>query len=124
MAPTRAHGKICYIQIPAEDVRRSAEFYVECFGWQTRTRPDGALAFDDGVGEISGEWVIGRLPAATGLMVYVMVDDLEAACETVIANGGAIEAPVGVDAGEMTAHIRDPFGNVLGIYQEPGEPSR
>jgi predicted enzyme related to lactoylglutathione lyase len=27
MPPTLANGKICYIEIPAVDVRRSAEFY-------------------------------------------------------------------------------------------------
>ena len=27
MAPTFAHGKICYIEMPATDISRSAEFY-------------------------------------------------------------------------------------------------
>jgi hypothetical protein len=70
MPPTLGNGKICYVEIPALDVRRSAEFYAEVFGWRTRRRSDGAIAFDDGVGEVSGTWVLGR-PAAMspGLLI-------------------------------------------------------
>ena len=64
MSPTNANGKICYLEIPATDVRRSSEFYRAVFAWNTRTRSDGSLAFDDGVGEVSGTWVLGRKPMA------------------------------------------------------------
>jgi predicted enzyme related to lactoylglutathione lyase len=52
MPPTLANGKICYIDIPALDVGRSADFYSEVFGWQIRTRGDGSTAFDDTTGEV------------------------------------------------------------------------
>src|SRR5437764_8546147 len=75
MTPTLGNGKICYVELPAQDVQRSAEFYQTVFGWQVRRRGDGALAFDDGVGEVSGTWVTGRPPAGMpGLLGYVMVD--------------------------------------------------
>ena len=122
MPPTIGNGKICYIEIPATDVARSAEFYKQAFGWSIRTRGDGATAFDDGVGEVSGAWVLGRPPAATpGLMVYIMVDSVAAAVEKVIAAGGVIVQPIGADAPEITARFRDPAGNVLGLYQEPAK---
>ena len=54
MAPTYGNGKICYLEIPAQDIQKSAEFYAKAFGWKTRTRGDGHIAFDDGVGEVSG----------------------------------------------------------------------
>jgi hypothetical protein len=76
---------------------------------------------DDGVGEVSGEWVVGRPPAVEpGLLIYIMVDDVAAAVELVLANGGEIVQPIGADAPEITARFRDPGGNVLGIYQEQG----
>jgi predicted enzyme related to lactoylglutathione lyase len=121
MPPTLGNGKICYIEIPAMDVGRSAAFYEKVFGWQTRKRGDGHLAFDDGVGQVSGTWVLGRSPTAqAGLLVYIMVDSAAAAVDAVIANGGAIVQPLGGDAPEITARFRDPAGNVLGIYQERG----
>jgi predicted enzyme related to lactoylglutathione lyase len=58
--PTFGNGKICYLEIPAVDVPRSATFYEIVFGWTVRTRDDGSVAFDDGVGEVSGTWVTHR----------------------------------------------------------------
>jgi len=120
MPPTMANGKICYIEIPATDVQRSAEFYEKVLGWRTRRRGDGALAFDDGVGEVSGTWVLGRPPSTTpGLLIYVMVDSVAATIDAVVANGGELVQPIGADAPEITARFRDPGGNVLGLYQQP-----
>jgi len=36
------------------------------FGWETRKRGDGATAFDDGIGQVSGSWVTGRKPSTDG----------------------------------------------------------
>lgn len=120
MPPTKANGKVCYIEVPATDIARSAEFYHRVFGWNMRKRGDGATAFDDAIGEVSGAFVRGRPPAATpGFMIYVMVDSVAEAVKLVVANGGEIVQPIGVDAPEITARFRDPGGNVVGLYQEP-----
>ncbi len=121
MPPTIGNGKICYLEIPASDISQSAAFYEQVFGWRTRKRSDGHLAFDDGVGEVSGSWVLGRKPMAeVGLMIYIMVDSVERTIEKVKANGGKIVQSIGADAPEITARFTDPFGNILGLYQEPG----
>ena len=120
MPPTFANGKICYIEMPAIDIARSADFYGRVFGWHIRQRGDGSTAFDDGVGEVSGTWVLGRPPAiAPGLLVYVMVDSAAATLDAIVANGGVIVQPIGADAPEITARFRDPAGNVIGLYQNP-----
>jgi predicted enzyme related to lactoylglutathione lyase len=121
MPPTLANGKVCYIEIPATDVRRSADFYAAVFGWRIRKRGDGRLAFDDATGEVSGAWVVGRPPSPTpGLLIYIMVDSVAATVDAVVAHGGEIVQPIGADAPEVTARFRDPGGNVIGLYQEPG----
>jgi predicted enzyme related to lactoylglutathione lyase len=118
--PTSTNGKVCYIEMPAVDIDASASFYKEVFGWQTRQRADGSIAFDDAVGQVSGTWVLGRKPATEpGLLVYIMVDNVAAVVEVVIANGGKIVQPIGMDAPEITARFSDPAGNVFGIYQQP-----
>ena len=114
------NGKICYIEMPTTDVARSAEFYSRVFGWNTRKRGDGAVAFDDTTGEVSGTWVKGRAPSVQpGLLVYIMVDDAAAMIDKIVVAGGEIVQPIGADAPEITARFRDPGGNVLGLYQEP-----
>ena len=124
MPPTLANGKVCYIEIPAVDIRRSADFYAAVFGWRLRERGDGHTAFDDTVGQVSGTWVRGRPPSdAPGLLVYIMVDSVAATMEAVAAHGGEIVQPIGGDAPEITARFQDPGGNVLGLYQEPNPPA-
>lgn len=119
MPPTPGNGKICYVEIPADNVQISAAFYKRLFGWNIRTRGDGAVSFDDGVGQVSGAFVTGR-PAAreTGLLVYIMVDDAAATVRAVPEAGGHIVQPLGADHPEITARFTDPFGNILGIYQD------
>ena len=120
MPPAHANGKICYLELPALDVRGSAEFYEKVFGWRLRKRGDGATAFDDTTGQVSGTWVAGRPASAEpGLLFYIMVDSVAAAVDAVAAAGCAIVQPIGVDAPEITARFRDPGGNVIGLYQEP-----
>ena len=121
MPPTIGNGKICYLEIPAKDVERSAAFYRSVFGWRIRQRGDGATAFDDGVGEVSGAWVTGRQASTqVGVLIYIMVDSVAATVDAVIGNGGEIVQPIGMDAPEITARFRDPAGNLFGLYQEPG----
>lgn len=117
---TRVNGKICYVEIPATDIARSAEFYRAVFGWNIRKRGDGNMAFDDATGQVSGSWVLGR-PASErpGLLVYVMVDSVEATLKSVVVNGGTVVQEIGADAPEITARFADPAGNVIGLYQEP-----
>ena len=106
MNPTLANGKICYVEIPANDIQRSAEFYRKTFGWQLRKRGDGAI-------------VTGRPPATLGLLIYIMVDSVAATIDALVANGGELVQPIGADAPEITARFRDPGGNVVGLYQQP-----
>jgi uncharacterized protein len=119
-SPTYANGKICYIEIPATDVEVSSQFYRDVFGWELRKRGDGSIAFDDGVNQVSGTWRLGRAPmTAPGLLIYIMVDSVEATVAAVEAHGGQIAQPMGMDAPEITARFSDPAGNVLGLYQQP-----
>jgi hypothetical protein len=115
------NGKICYVEMPATDITRSSEFYKQVFGWTIRTRGDGHIAFDDGVGQVSGSFVRGR-PASSGppgVLIYVMVDSVASTLDAIVAGGGRIVQPIGGDAPEITARFADPAGNILGLYQQP-----
>ena len=114
-------GKICYMEIPAVDVARSAKFYQQAFGWKMRQRGDGSTSFDDTVGAVSGTFIVGRLPAPEpGFAIYIMVADAAATLAAVQAAGGEIVRPVDPAASEVFAWFKDPGGNTLGVYQQPG----
>jgi predicted enzyme related to lactoylglutathione lyase len=114
-------GKICYIEMPAIDIAQSAQFYQQVFGWNVRQRDDGSTAFDDTVGGVSGTWVTGRPPAANpGMIVHIMVANVATTIDAISAAGGQIVQPVNPYEHEVYALFRDPAGNILGIYQQPG----
>ena len=117
--PTFGNGKICYVELPSRDIKESSSFYNNVFGWNIRTRDDGTVSFDDGVNEVSGTWRIDRKPSTEiGMLLHIMVEDIEASMKAVIKHGGKIIQPVGMEAPEITAKFSDPSGNVLGLYQQ------
>jgi uncharacterized protein len=119
--PNYGNGKICYLELPSRDIEESANFYQTVFDWNVRKRSDGSAAFDDGVNEVSGTWRTDRQPAiGIGMLVHIMVDDINSTIQKIIQLGGTIVQPLGMDAPEITAWFRDLSGNVLGLYQERG----
>ena len=119
--PTLRTGKLCYLEIPATDVHRSADFYERAFGWRIRSRDTDRPSFDDTTGEVSGAWVRDRTPDADpGILPYIMVADAQTTAAAVVAAGGEIVLPAGRYGSEVLATFLDPAGNLLGIYQQPG----
>jgi hypothetical protein len=115
------HGKICYLEIPANRAEDSAGFYSSIFGWEVRQRGDGHLAFDD-AGSVSGTWVeaADRAPDER-TRVYVMVDDIAQALRRIEAAGGRVltaRTEIGSGMGAFAA-FADPVGNEFGLYEEP-----
>ena len=112
----------CYLEIPAADAQRSADFYEKVFGWNIRHRDSKRPSFDDATGNISGAWVEGReCGGHPGLMAYIWVDSIHASLAQIAANGGeAVLAPQPDSPGSTSwiATFRDPAGNLIGLYQE------
>ena len=53
-------------------------------------------------------------------MVYIMVGSIGAAVQAVVSAGGEIVHQSDPHAREVVATFRDPAGNLIGIYQQPG----
>lgn len=115
-----SHGKICYVEIPANKAEDAATFYSSIFGWKVRPRGDGNLAFDDS-GSVSGTWVKAedRTPDER-TRVYIMVDSIADAVKQIQAAGGTMLTPrtdIGPNMGAF-AVFADPVGNEFGLYEE------
>lgn len=118
MPPNLAHGKICYLLIPAIDAAASSEFYQKVFGWRISKRSNGQISFDDGVREVSGTWIAGMAPIDAGFL-HIMTDDADRTCKLVVQEGGKVVKRSAPGAREVTALFKDPAGNLFGLYQEP-----
>ena len=85
---TFAHGRLAYVQIPALDVRESAAFYKDIFGWQIRGGSDAHLSFTDASGDIIGAFVTdAMISTEPGVIFYVYVHGLDATLDKMVTAG-------------------------------------
>jgi hypothetical protein len=108
-------GEVGYLQIPARDITRSAEFYEHVFGWQVDA-PHPSFEAPN----LIGQWVKDRAPAGDGgMLAWIHVDNIQVALENVRSDGGQVlEQPVADGRDRWLATIKDPAGNVIGIVQQ------
>jgi predicted enzyme related to lactoylglutathione lyase/extradiol dioxygenase family protein len=107
-----SHGQVGYLQLPAQDLHASANFYERVFGWSV----------DADHGSFEAHGVISQfttdLAAATsgGPVIWIWADDLRVALTQVEAGGGKVHGRPQLDGGERwLTEIDDPAGNRLGI---------
>ncbi|MEV4253335.1 VOC family protein [Spirillospora sp. NPDC049652] len=111
----------------AHDVAAARDWYAELLGmgayFQRPEQGDPAYV-EFRVGDYQHELGIidaryapsGRGDDDTGAIVYWAVDDLEATWERLLEMGATpFEKPTERGPGFVTASVRDPFGNILGV---------
>ncbi|MFC4053661.1 VOC family protein [Actinomadura syzygii] len=123
----------------ADDLEAARDWYarvLEMEPYFSRPGPDGKTAYyefrvgdrQDELGLIDGRFrppsaAPGRdaTPGPGGAIMYWHVDDLEGTFARLLSLGAAEYQPVTAqgDSGFVTAAVVDPFGNVLGIMNNP-----
>jgi predicted enzyme related to lactoylglutathione lyase len=112
------HGRLAYIQIPALDVKESAAFYQDIFGWQIRGGSPDHLAFTDAGGDIIGAFITdAMISSEPGVIFYVYVHGLDATLDKMVAAGSKVVRRPYLEGDVWVATLIDPAGNVIGIWQ-------
>ena len=121
-------GKVVHFEIPYDDGDRARRFYGEIFGWELSEMPgmDYTLVVtgpsgDRGpteAGYINGGMMSRSAGPATGPVVVMDVESIDAALGKVEGAGGSVVVPK-QPVGEMgfTAYVKDPEGNVVGLWE-------
>jgi predicted enzyme related to lactoylglutathione lyase len=113
------NGGLSYLEIPALDVRRSAAFYANVLGWKVVDTESNAPRFSDPSGHLIGRWISGRvISREPGLLPYFYVDRVVEAVSRAAATGGEMIKPPHAEGNLLVATIRDPAGNVIGLWQQ------
>jgi len=116
--PLAKHGRLSYLEIPAPDPRQSAAFYERVFGWKIDRRSSDDFRFSDREGLLIGRWTTGLVASReAGVLPFIYVEDIEAAIARVSSSGGEIVKAPYAEGDVRVARIRDPAGNLLGLWQ-------
>lgn len=111
-------GGVSYLRIPARDVAQSAEFFRVVFGWQLRGDPMSP-SFSDGTGHVIGHWRTDLAAVGeAGVLPYVYVECLDDTLRLATEHGAEIVTPPYPEGDLWVATVRDPAGNVIGIWQQ------
>jgi predicted enzyme related to lactoylglutathione lyase len=112
------HGGISYLEIPATDPRKSANFYANVLGWEVEVRETGEAKFSDPSGHLIGRWIPGRpISREPGLVPYIYVDQIADVVSRVVPNGGEVVKAPYPEGDILVATVRDPAGNYLGLWE-------
>jgi predicted enzyme related to lactoylglutathione lyase len=112
---------VVHFEIGCRDRDATAKFYEDVFGWTTT--PTGDLTRDIATNADAG--VQGHMTALghephNYVLIYIQVDDVEAAIEKVEDAGGANHiGPLPTPQGGAFAWVKDPAGNMLGLIASP-----
>ncbi len=113
------HGDITHIDIPVSDLAEGAKFYSTLFGWQI-----AEIAGFEGYpmwqapNKISGGGLAPRSEDFSQPRSYVEVDSIDDTLVAAIAAGGeVVMAKNQISETSWWATIRDPDGNVIGLYE-------
>ena len=109
---------ICYVQIPAPDIKKAGKFYTKVFGWKITAKFNPTYwQFDDG--HLGGGFDADMKPAKTGVILVLKVADMAKSLAAINRAGGRItKERTPIYGGKMGyyAYFRDPNGNQLGIW--------
>lgn len=105
-----------WFEILGADATRSQRFYAEIFGWQVSPAGSAYGMVDTGTSRgIRGG--IGAGEAGPRVTVYASVTDVAAALARAEEVGGSrVQGPTAADGQRQTGALRDPAGNVVGVY--------
>ena len=115
--------RVTFWEINAQDGPALTEFYKKIFGWEAREEGSIPIFNLDSGGEgggIGGAIFTGQARLPTHRCLYVHVDDVDAVCELVKAQGQPIlQGPFDIDERMRLAFFRDPEGHMVGLSGPP-----
>jgi predicted enzyme related to lactoylglutathione lyase len=112
-----AHDRrIDYIELPAADVARLKQFYIDVFGWEFTDYGPDYTSFSDG--RLAGGLRHEEERPGKGTLVVIYAVDLEAIREVVVASGGEVTRETFDFPGGRRFHFSDPGGNEIAVWSD------
>lgn len=116
-------SRVVHFEIPIDDPDRAGAFYRAVFGWNPQQWGEAEYwpmltGEEPGAGYGAEGAMTPRSQAPEGVVVYVDVDDIDAALARAKEAGGSIVAgKTPIPGMGWSAHTRDTEGNLIGMFQ-------
>lgn len=112
-----AHHTLSYIEFGVTDLDATRRFYETAFGWEFNAYGPAyaGIRAPGGDGEVGGLDAQAQ-PSATGPLVLLISEDLDASVTAVTEAGGTIVAGPYDFPGGRRFEFTDPSGNRLGVF--------
>ena len=119
MAKNTLKAPVCYIEIPAPDLKKAETFYSSVFGWDVRSSDLSGQPYSSW--STSKEQGGGFDPNLSvkdgGVLFYLEVDDIPAALKTIEdCKGAVIQKKMNLGEHGFIATFKDPNGNRVGLW--------
>ena len=115
---------IVYLEIPAPDIEKAGTFYSSVFGWSINrsslSDTHEYWMFNSGEDSLSGGFDTNKKPQDGGVIIYLKVDDIPTALDSIKKAGGIVtreKFDIGDEYG-FSATFKDPNGNHLGLWAQ------
>jgi len=112
-------GKIIHVELTSAAPLETADFYARAFGWQAEPSPfvPDYLVASAGDGPGIDAAIMSSGYQSQNTIIWIEVDDIEAAIDAVTAAGGSAAGPVQDIPDARVAYVTDPAGVVIGLKQ-------
>ena len=125
-------NKVIFFEIPVDNPARATEFYRSVFGWKMNEIPSmhytqvgtveadrlGVRGVPKEPGAINGGMVERRRGPVNTPLIYISVENIDQAIETIEKNGGETITPkAAVGNFGFAAYFKDTEGNAIGLWQ-------
>ena len=117
-------SSICYLEIPAPDIKKASTFYASVFDWNVRESDLSDVAysmFDTGEeGALCGGLDSSKPVQKGGIIFYIKVGNMDAVLAAIKNEGGSVvtgKEDIGGGYG-FSAVFEDPNGNHVGLWSD------
>lgn len=108
-------ARLDYVELPANDIAVTRQFYERAFGWSMTEFAPTYAATTTGDTDVGLQSSLADRPASP--LPVIQTRDLEAVLASVEAAGGRIVKPIRSFPGGRRFHFADPSGNELAVWE-------
>jgi len=106
---------IVYLELPAQEMAASRDFYANLFGWTFQDYGPTYAAFSES--GIEGGLNADPAERTTAPLAVIESENLEETEQSILKAGGKITLPIFSFPGGRRFHFTDPAGNELAVMQ-------